>query len=139
MPFMQDVPSTRRLNATNVFVLLLAAGLVLGTLLFFLVLRPAGSGPAFTVSEVSGTTCPSGEGAPACFQLTVTNTGSESGPVRCEVAAAAGTTAAFFSGGPVYASAKAIAPGIPLPLYIKVDVTDGSDTVYAPNVSCGPA
>jgi hypothetical protein len=136
---MESGPNLRRPNATNVFVMLLGAALVLGTLLFFLVLRPAGSGPVFTVSEVSGTTCPSGEGAPACFQLTVRNTGTESANVRCEVAAAAGTTAAFLSGGPVYTSAAAIEPEVPLPLYIKVDVTDGGDTVYAPNVSCGPA
>ena len=127
------------MNATNVSVMLLITALALGALLLFLVLRPAGSGPVFTVSEVDGTTCPNGEGAPACFQLTVTNTGTESANVRCEAAAAARTTAAFFSGGPVYTSAAPMAPGVPLPLYIKVDVADGSDTVYAPNVSCGPA
>jgi len=129
----------RRLNTTNVSVLLLVTALGLGALLFFLVLRPAGSGPAFTVSAVDGTTCPTGEGAPACFRLTVTNTGTESANVRCEASPAAGTTAAFFSGGPVYTSAAPIEPGVPLPLFIKADVTDGSDTVYAPSVSCGPA
>ena len=129
----------RRLNVTNVSVMLLITALGLGALLFFLVIRPAGSGPAFTVSQVNGTTCPTSQGAPACFKVTVTNTGSESGSVRCEAAAAAGTAATFFSGGPVYTSAVPIDPGVPLPLYIRVDVTDGSDTVYPPSVSCGPA
>jgi hypothetical protein len=136
---MQPSPTLRRPNATNVAVMLLAVAFILGALLFFLVLRPAGSGPVFTVSEVSGTTCPSGEGTPACFELTVRNTGTERANVRCEVAAAAGTTAAFLSGGPVYTSAAAIEPDVPLPLFVKVDVTKGSDTVYAPNVSCAPA
>jgi hypothetical protein len=137
---MEAGPNLRRPNATNVFVMLLAAALLLGTLLFFLVLRPTGSGPVFTVSEEIGTTCPLSERSPACFELTVLNTGTESANVRCEVAAAAGNTAAFFSGGgPVYLSTVAIEPDVPLALFVKVDVTDGNDTAYAPNVSCGPA
>ncbi len=132
-------PNLRRPNATNVFVMLLIVALAAGGLLFFLVLRPAGSGPAFTVSQVSGTTCPDGLGAPACFQLTVTNTGTESGVVHCEIASAPGTLATFLSGNPVYTSAAEISSGTSLPLELEVDVTDGSDTIVAPNVSCGPA
>lgn len=134
-----DPPRPRHLDATNVLVLLLAVAIALGTLLLFLVLRPAGAAAAFTVSDVTGTTCPSSGGAPACFGVTVRNTGREGATVRCEVAPAAGTTAAFLSGGPVYTSATQIAPGAPLPLTVKVDVTDGADSVYAPNVSCAPA
>lgn len=134
-----DPPRRRHLDATNVFVLLLAVGIALGAILLSLVMRPAGTGSAFTLSEVSGTTCPNGEGAPVCFRFTVRNTGREGATVRCEIAPAAGTTAAFLSGGPVYTSAAQVAPGAPLALTVKVDVADGADTVYAPNVSCAPA
>ena len=57
----------RGFNATNVFVMLLALALALGALLVFLAVKPAGSGAAFTISSVSGVTCPKDAGSPACF------------------------------------------------------------------------
>ncbi len=131
-------PARHGFNATNVFVMLLAVALVLGALLFFLVLKPPGSGAAFTVSAVSGATCPKSEGAPACFQVIVNNSGTEAATVRCELTPSAGTTAEFFSGSTVYTSAVSVAPDQPLPLSIKADVTDGSKTVIAPTVACAP-
>ena len=136
-----DLPRTRGpgLSATNVFVMLLAVAVAVGGLLFALVIRPAGSGPAFTISAVSGQTCPNGEGAPACFQVTVVNSGTEGGHVRCELTPAAGTTATFFSGEAVYTSAAAVAPDQPLSLFVKVDVIDGNDTVVSPTIGCASA
>ena len=118
--------------------MLLATALVLGAVLLFLVLKPAGSGPAFTVSAVNAQTCPTGEGAPACFQVVVQNTGSEAATVRCELVAAADTTAAFFSGDAVYTSAAMIEPAQSIPLSVKVDVTGTNDTVVSPAIGCTP-
>jgi hypothetical protein len=128
----------RRFNVTNVFVMLLAVALVMGVLLVFLVLKPAGSGAAFTVSSVTGVKCPKDAGSPACFQAIVSNTGGEAAIVRCQLTPGADTTAEFFSGSPVYTSAAPIEPDRPIPLSIKADVTNGGTTVVAPTVACSP-
>lgn len=134
---MQAPSSAReRPNLTNVLFMLLLAGLGLGAILAFLVFRPAGSGPAFVVTAINANPCPSGEGAPACFQVLVENAGSEAANVRCELIPADGTTAAFFSGDTVYTSAASIAPHTSIPLSVKVDVTSGNDTVISPSVVC---
>jgi hypothetical protein len=118
--------------------MLLVVALVLGVVLTVLSLRPAGSGPAFAVAAVNATECPAGEGAPACFQVLVQNTGSEAANLRCELVPADGTTAVFFSGDPVYTSAASIAPAQTIPLSVKVDVTKGNDTVVSPTIGCSP-
>lgn len=136
---MQEPSPVRRApNVTNVIFLLLVTALVLGAVLLFLVLKPAGSGPAFTVSAVNAQTCPAGEGAPACFQVVVQNTGSEAANVRCELVPAADTTAVFFSGNAVYTSAASIEPAQSIPLSVKVDVTGKNDTVVSPTIGCSP-
>jgi len=116
--------------------MLLLTGLVLGAILAFMVFRPAGSGPAFAVTAVNANPCPTGEGAPACFQVLVENTGSEPANVRCELIPAEGTTAVFFSGDTVYTSAASIEPHTSIPLSVKVDVTPPNDTVVSPSVAC---
>ena len=126
----------QRPNVTNVLFMLLLAGLALGAILAFLVFRPSGSGPAFAVTAINANPCPSGEGAPACFQVLVENTGSEAANVRCELIPAEGTTAAFFSGDTVYTSAASIEPHTSIPLSVKVDVTPPNDTVVSPSVAC---
>jgi hypothetical protein len=118
--------------------MLLVVALALGVILIVLALKPAGSGPAFAVTAVNANACPPGEGAPACFQALVQNTGSEAANVRCELMPAEGTTAVFFSGDAVYASAASIAPQQTLPLSVKVDVTAGNDTVVSPSIGCSP-
>jgi hypothetical protein len=136
-----DTPSEerRRPNLTNVVFMLMIVALSLGVVLTFLVFEPAGSGPAFTVTAIDPTACPKGEGAPACFQVLVQNTGSEAANVRCELAPAAGTTAVFLTADPNgYSSAASIAPGQSIPLTVKVDVTEGNDTVISPSVICTP-
>jgi hypothetical protein len=136
---MQEPSPVRRApNVTNVLFLLLATALVLGGVLLFLVLKPAGSGPAFTVSAVNAQTCPAGEGVPACFQVVVQNTGSEAANVRCQLVAAAETTAVFLSGDAVYTSAAMIEPAQSIPLSVKVDVTGTNDTVVSPTIGCTP-
>ena len=90
------------------------------------------------MTAVDANTCPAGEGAPACFQVLVQNTGSEAAHVRCELIPAEGTTAVFFSGDAVYTSAASIAPQQTLPLSVKVDVTKGNDTVVSPSIGCSP-
>jgi hypothetical protein len=136
---MQATPTPRRgPNVANVLFLLLVAALVLGIVLTFLAMKPAGSGPAFAVTAVDANACPVGEGAPACFQVLVQNTGSEAAHVQCELVPAEKTTAVFFSGEAVYTSAALIAPGQTLPLSVKVDVTAGNDTVVSPSVGCSP-
>ena len=130
-------PVRERPNVTNVLFMLLLAGLALGAILAFMVFRPSGSGPAFAVTAINADPCPSGEGAPACFQVLVENTGSEAANVRCELIAAEGTTVAFFSGDTVYTSAASIEPHTSIPLSVKVDVTAGNDTVVSPSVACG--
>jgi hypothetical protein len=127
----------RGFDATNVFVMLLALALAIGALLVLLALKPAGSGAAFTVSSVSGVTCPPDAGTPACFQATVSDTGGRAAIVRCELTPASGTTAEFLSGSPVYTSAAPIQPDRPIQLSIKTDVAGGT-TVVAPSVACAP-
>jgi hypothetical protein len=129
-------PEPKRPNVTNVLFMLLITGLALGAVLAVMVFRPSGSGPAFAVTAINANPCPSGEGAPACFQVLVENTGSEPANVRCELIAAEGTTAAFFSGDTVYSSAASIEPHTSIPLSVKVDVTAGNDTVVSPSVAC---
>ena len=137
---MQAPSSDReRPNLTNVLFMLLLVALAIGVILAFMVFRPAGSAPAFAVTAINADPCPSGEGAPACFQVLVENTGSEAANVRCELIAADGTTAAFFSGDTVYACAASIAPHTSIPLSVKVDVTSGNDTVVSPSVACAQA
>jgi hypothetical protein len=132
-------PVRERPNVTNVLFMLLLAGLALGAILMSMVFRPAGSGPAFAVTAINANPCPTGEGAPACFQVLVENTGSEPANVRCELLPAEGTTAAFFSGDTVYSSAASIEPHTSIPLSVKVDVTPPNDTVVSPSVACGQA
>jgi hypothetical protein len=124
-------------NATNVLSMLLMVALVLGAVLTFLSLKPVGAA-AFSVTGVDANPCPAGEGAPACFQILVQNTGSEPAHVRCELLPAKGTTAVFFSGDLVYSSAASIAPQQTLPLSVRVDVTKGNDTVVSPSIGCSP-
>ncbi len=131
-------PASRTLNATNVFVMLLMVALVMLALLLFRAVAPAGSGPAFTISEVAATTCPADQGAPACFRVRVNNSGTEAGNVRCELLPADGTTAEFLSGGPVYVSGGVVETGQTLPLMVQVNVTGTNDTVVSPSVSCAP-
>jgi hypothetical protein len=118
--------------------MLLIVALAVGAVLMFLVFEPAGSGPVFTVTSIDATGCANGEGAPACFQVLVQNTGTEAANVRCELAPAEGTTAVFLSGDAAYSSAATIAPGQSIPLTVKVDVTEGNDTVVSPGVGCAP-
>jgi hypothetical protein len=124
-------------NITNVLFMLLLIALALGAVLAFMVFKPSGSGPVFAVTAINANPCPSGEGAPACFQVLVENTGTEAANVRCELTAAEGTTAVFLSGETVYASAASIKPQTSIPLSVKVDVSPGNDTVVSPSVACG--
>jgi hypothetical protein len=129
-------PTRQRPNITNVLFMLLLAGLALGAILTFMVFRPSGSGPAFVVTAINANPCPSGEGAPACFQVLVENTGSEAANVRCELIPAEGTVALFLSGDTLYESAASIEPHTSIPLSVKVDVTPPNDTVVSPSVAC---
>jgi hypothetical protein len=131
-------PARTRVNATNVLTMLLGVALVLGAILTVVSLKPGGSEAAFTVTGVVAIPCPTGEGAPACFQVLVQNTGSKAARVRCQLVPAAGTSALFLSGGAVYASMAAIDPQQTLPLSVKVDVTKGNDSVVSPTIGCSP-
>ena len=131
-------PADRALNTTNVFVMLLIVALALLGALLIRAVAPPGSGPAFTISEVAATTCPADRGAPACFRVSVENSGTEGGRVRCELLPAAGTVAEFLSGGPVYASGGVVEAGQTLPLLVQLNVTGANDTVVSPSVSCAP-
>ena len=126
------------LNATNVFVMLLIGALALLALLLIRAVAPPGSGPAFTISEIAATTCPSDQGAPACFLISVDNSGTGAGSVRCELLPAEGTTAEFLSGGQVYVSGGVVDEGQTLPLTAQVNVTGANNTVSFPSVSCTP-
>ena len=130
--------SQTRLNATNVLTMLLGAALVLGVILTVVSLKPGGSEATFTVTGVDAIACPTDEGAPACFQMLVQNTGSQAARVQCQLVPADGTTALFFSGDAVYASLGAIDPQQTLPLSVKVDVIKGNDTVVSPTIGCSP-
>jgi len=132
---MDAASSPRRLNATNVLVILLGVAILFGA---FLLPRSFGPSPsAFSVSELTGTPCPVG-GAPACFQASVTNTGSQPSLLRCEVTAGPGNTAAFAPGGVTYTSAEPLEPNATLPLVLEVDTTPGNVRIYLPKVACSP-
>ncbi len=116
--------------------MLLLVALALGAVLAFMVLRPSGSGPAFAVTAVNANACPSGEGAPACFQVLVENTGSEAANVRCELIPAEGTTAVVLLRGDRVHERGVDRPAQTIPLSVKVDVAEGNDTVVSPSVAC---
>jgi len=134
---MEAASPAPRPNATNILTALLVAAAALTVVLLPLVVTPRGSGGAFEVSEVTGTPCPVG-GGPACFSVTVTNAGSTSSNVRCEVTPASGDTAGFALGGPSYTSVEPLEPGRQLSLTLEVDTLPGSVRIYPPGVSCGP-
>jgi hypothetical protein len=122
---------------TGVFTALIVAGLVLAAILLPLVLRSPGSGLRLAVGNPVGTACPPGQGIPVCFDVTVTNTGSETAVVRCVVEAAKGNSATFLAGGRTYTTAGTLRPGQPLDL--GVAVTTQTDVVLTPLVTCDPA
>ena len=93
---------------------------------------------SFTIAPLRASPCPSGGGAPACYQAVVTNTGRGPARMQCSVAPGQGTSALFLSDLPTYQSASAIVPGQSQTLWIKVDAGDGG-TVTTPSVTCGPA
>ena len=133
-------PVRQRPNLTNVLFMLLLVGLAAGR-------RADGHGAQARRlrAGVRGDRrererVPAGEGAPACFQVLVQNTGVEAANVRCELVPAEGTTAVFFSGRHACTRApRSIAPQQTIPLSVKVDVTEGNDTVVSPSVGCSPA
>lgn len=132
-----DVASApRRLNGTNVLVILLAVAIALAVFLLVRSFRTPTA--AFSTSTVTGTPCPVG-GAPACFQVSVTNIGAQPADVRCEVTPGPGNTAEFALGGTSYTSADPVAPDATLPLVLKVDTTPGNVRVYLPKVACSPS
>jgi hypothetical protein len=132
---MEGASQPRRLNATNVLVMLLAVAILLGA---FLLLRSFGpSTTAFSVSELTGTPCPVA-GAPACFQVSVTNVGTQPSNVRCDATAGPGNIAEFSLGGSTYSSAEPIDPDATLPLVVEVDTTAGNVRIYLPKVACSP-
>jgi hypothetical protein len=122
---------------TGAFVLAVVAAILLGIVMLFFVVRTPASGPRFAVGNAVGTACPAGEGIPVCFSVTVTNTGREAGPVRCDVIAAEGNTAAFAEGGDRFVSDGNVRPGEPV--HLTVAVTTQTDTVLTPSVGCDPA
>jgi len=122
---------------TAVFTVLLVAGLALAGLLFALLLRSPGSGLRLAVGNPVGTACPAGQGIPVCFEVTVTNTGSETSAVRCAVEAARGNAATFLASGRSFTTAGPLGPGQPVDL--GVAVTTQTDVVLTPLVTCDPA
>lgn len=122
---------------TGLFTALLVAGILLGGLLLGLLVRSPGSGLRLAVGNAVGTACPAGQGIPVCFDVTVTNTGSETAAVRCIVEAAKGNSATFLANGRTYTTAGTLRPGQPLEL--GVAVTTQTDLVLTPIVSCDAA
>jgi hypothetical protein len=122
---------------TGLFTALLVAGILLGGLLLGLLVRSPGSGLRLAVGNAVGTACPAGQGIPVCFEVTITNTGSETAVVRCIVEAAKGNSATFLANGRTYTTAGTLRPGQPLEL--GVAVTTQTDLVLTPIVSCEAA
>jgi hypothetical protein len=122
---------------TGVFTALIVAGIVLAAVLLLLVVRSPGSGLRLAVGNAIGTACPAGQGMPVCFDVTVTNTGTETAVVRCVVEAAKGNAATFLASGRTYTTAGTLRPGQPLDL--GVAVTTQTDVVLTPVVSCDAA
>jgi hypothetical protein len=121
---------------TSAFTVTLVVALALGGFLLARVIRPPVDG-TFSVGNAIGTACPVGGGAPACFQVNVTNTSDEPAPVRCDVTPAEGTTAQFLAGNSVYRSDVPLVPGEPIGLVVKVGTT--GTTVLPPSVACARA
>jgi len=125
----------RRMSATNVLVVLLVVAIALGA---FLLMRSFGSPAiAVSVSELTGTPCPV-DGSPACFQTSVTNTGTTASTVRCDVTPGPGNTAVFTSSGTTSTDAGPLEPDATLPLVLAVDTTPGNVRIYLPKVGCSP-
>jgi hypothetical protein len=125
---------TAHLGSTLLFAALLT-GLVAAALLLVLAFQGSSPGPTFVVGNATGFPCPAGEGVPACFRVSVANTGGAAARPRCVVRAAPGTTARFAAGSAVYVSPFALEPGPAIQLEVLVD-TEG-DIVLPPVVRCG--
>jgi len=121
---------------TGVFTALIVAGLVLAGLLLILLVRSPGSGARLAVGNAVGTACPAGQGIPVCFDVTVTNTGSQTASIRCVVEAARGNAATFLASGRSFTTPGPLRPGQPLQL--QVAVTTQTDVVLTPVVGCDP-
>ena len=119
---------------TGVFTACIVAGILLAGFLLMLLLRSPGSGLRLAVGNPIGTACPAGQGIPVCFDVTVTNTGSETAVVRCVVRAAKGNSATFLGSGRTYTTAGTLRPGQPLQLGLAV--TTQTDMVLTPVVTC---
>ena len=122
-------------------VALLSAGLValiaLTTALSVLVLRPTAKAK-FTVAPLQADTCPSGTHVPVCYKASVTNTGTVSSTMRCDLTPGPGSQAMFPTDLGTYVSANPIPPGQGLVMVIKVDAPDGV-TITEPTVDCAAA
>jgi hypothetical protein len=113
---------------------LLVVGLIAGlSLVLLLTTRPHSSSASVAVTTPLGTSCPTGNHATACYQVTVTNTGDGPAYATCQLTSAQGTQATFDTG----ASLRAVnlLEGATRELTIQV-VADGGDTLAVPHVDC---
>ncbi len=105
-----------------------------------LVRAPSGTAVPL-LSLPSGEPCPDGTDATDCYSSTVTNAGSGSGQIVCNVFPPTGSTAVFGNHASVYAT-PADAP-VPangsFTLTVLVTAEDGKQAQGTPTVACGGA
>jgi hypothetical protein len=105
-----------------------------------LVRAPTGSALPL-LSLPSDTTCPAGTDATDCYETTVTNVGSGSGQIVCNVFPAAGSTAAFGNHTTVYATPadSPVPPNGSFTLTVLATADDGKQAQGTPTVACDAA
>jgi hypothetical protein len=103
-----------------------------------LVRAPVRGQAAVTVAEPQGAACPAGSGSPACYEVTVTNSGSSAGQVACQVAAAPGTTAEFGNGATAFTTPldTPFPEGRSLTLTVLTRPIGDKDVAGVPTVTC---
>ena len=114
---------------------LLIVAITAGAVLFFLLLRGPSIG-RFEVGTPVAVDCPSGTGAPVCYEADVANVGEAAQQVRCQVTPGPDTAALFANGDDVYLSSAPIEAGRSIQLFIEVSPSQGSEIVSRPGVSC---
>jgi len=130
----------RSRNATFTILAGLLFMLVALAAIFILMLAPKPRGGAQPqVGTPQAVACPIGSHAPVCYQATVTNEGSGSGAITCQVSASAGDTAMFANESDTYTTPAGaeIPPNGSFVLSVLSKPAAGAKTVSAaPTVTC---
>jgi len=118
---------------------MLIVALAIGAILFFLLWQGPSSDGRFETAAPVAVDCPSGTGAPVCYDADITNVGESAQQVRCQVTPGPDTAALFDNGDDVYSSPVPLEPGSSITLLVQVSPSNGATVVSQPSVACEAA